>query len=90
MSTILVNDTYTVEGSFSFDVSTDNTRKPPVFSIVGVFTTADKYIEELHTLQNNRYRLENIKVVSESYGSEEDNVVYNFSAGSFGMNKKKE
>ncbi len=84
MSRIRVNDSFEVEGSFSFEVSVDETVQPPRFSITGVFTTGDRYMEELKTLQNERYRLEGVKVHTETFGSEEDAVVYHFTAGAYG------
>lgn len=87
MSQIWINDTESVEGSFSFEITVDETSKPPIYSITGLFTTADKYVEELNTLQNANYRLENIHVYRESYGSEDDSVVYYFTAEAFGLIK---
>ena len=90
MNEILVNDEETVNGSFTFDVEINETVSPPIYSITGVFTTKEKYFEELHTLQNERYRIERVKVYRETYGSDEDDVVYYFTAGRFGRNTRRD
>ena len=89
MSKIMINDEDVIEGTFSFEVTIDESHKPPIYSITGVLTTSDKYLEDLDTIQNERYRLERVRVYRESFGSEEDGVVYFFTAGKFGIDRKR-
>ena len=85
MSKIWINDNVPVEGSFSFSVTQDDTQDPPVFAIEGAFQTDEQYFTEISTISNERYRLERVNVYSESYGSEEDMIVYSFRAGAYRM-----
>ena len=79
---IIINEQYEIEGSFSFNINIDREKKPPIVSIEGILST-ETYIEELKSIRNERYSLNNIEVFSEGYGSDEDDIVYRFTAGSF-------
>ena len=79
MSKIRINKHQSVEGSFSFNASIDNQSKIPILVISGVLETADD-VSEITMLENERYLLTGIVIKSESYGSEEDLVAYEFLA----------
>lgn len=85
MSTILVNNEYPVEGEFSFSVSYDDTQRPPIRSINGVFSCKAGYLPEITSLENDRYVLTGIHVHQEDFGSEENTMLYHFEAKAFGM-----
>ena len=76
-----------IEGSFSFDIGYDAKANPPVITIEGVLSTKS-YIEEIYAIENERYFLDDVVVTHESYGSEEDEIVYTFMAGKFDYNRK--
>ena len=82
MSKIRINETDTVNGSFSFRVSLDKSGKIPVLVIEGVLESPDR-ISSVTLLENERYRLTGVVLQSESYGSEEDNVAYEFIANKY-------
>lgn len=71
-----------MEGRFSFSLIADRSKKPVILRIEGILET-DTYIDQLKTIENDRYGLYNIELNSESYGSEEDIIVYSFNAGRF-------
>lgn len=85
MSKVRVNGEFTVDGEFSFSVSYDTTQNPPVVSIEGAFTSSAGYMPEIHSLENERYILTGVRVHQEGFGSEENAMVYNFAAKSFGI-----
>jgi hypothetical protein len=87
MSLIRVNNEITVEGKFSFGVDLDDSAKPAKLVISGAFQSAE-YIEDITKLENERYILQNIKVKHEGFGSEEEIIVYSFTAGSFRVKPK--
>ena len=58
---IIVNEAYEIEGSFSFDINIDRSKKPAIVSIEGALETK-VYIEDLKSLRNERYALMNIEV----------------------------
>lgn len=77
-----------VEGRFEFSVSVDESKKPPVFSIEGRFVSGSGYFDDITELRNERYLLKRVKVVSEVYGSESDDIVYNFTAGMYRISNR--
>ena len=85
MSKIWINDLdIPIEGTFSFDMEYDDRQKPPIYSITGVLETADGYHNDIRSIQNHRYKLNGVKVFRESYGSEDDTILYYFTAESYG------
>ena len=74
-----------VEGEFSFDVSYDVTSNPPIISINGMFASKSGYFDSITSLENERYFLGGVTVTEESFGSEEDTMLYKFSAKTFAM-----
>lgn len=80
MSVIKVNNTQAVEGKFSFGVTLDDSITPPKITIEGVFQSVE-YIEEILSLESERYLLSDIKVINENFGSENPVIVYAFMAG---------
>lgn len=71
-----------IEGKFSFSVEVDRTRHPNVATISGIIQTKN-HLEDIHTIANDRYVLRDVDIISESYGSEDENVVYGFTAGDY-------
>lgn len=47
--------------------------------IVGSMTM-HKYIDDIYKIESNRYKLKDVKVISEMFGSEDFNILYNFTA----------
>lgn len=84
MSKILINGDYTIEGKFSFDVSLDRTQKPALLIINGALETAD-FIDEVTSIENKFYKLEGIRLLTESYGSEDRTAIYSFSATDYSI-----
>lgn len=85
MSEILVNGKDRCEGAFSFSLTKET---PSSLSVEGVLRTGT-YFEEIHSIENDRYRLEKVDVFQESYGSEEDHIVYRFTAGKYDLRGRK-
>lgn len=71
-----------IMGKFSFSVEVDRTRHPNIATISGVIETKE-HLEDVHTISNERYVLQDVDIISESYGSEDENVVYGFTAGDY-------
>lgn len=87
MSDIKVNDKLMVDGKFSVAAKLDSSVNPPVVVIGGVFQSAD-YIEEITKLENERYIVSGIKVSQESFGSEEEDIYYEFTAAAIKVKRK--
>lgn len=82
MSRITVNGTKTLDGAFSFSQVLNETKKPAVITIEGT-AELEEYVKDLQSLKNDRYEITGIHVIQESFGSEEDNIVYTFTAKKF-------
>lgn len=78
----------TIDGQFSFTAEVDRNVHPNVMSISGVLKTT-KYLENVHTISNGTLILYDVDIISESFGSEDDHIVYGFTAGSYKYLKKK-
>ena len=85
MSKILLNDKQYIDGEFSFDVSYDVSVNPPLMQINGVLSSKNGYLPEIFSLENERYAITGINVYQESFGSEEDTMVYHFEAKAYGL-----
>lgn len=86
MARIIINKEYEVEGHFSFEISIDKNTTPRIVNIKGAFKT-NEYLPDISTIENERYQLDKVSVYTESFGSDEDQVIYLFTAGRF--NRKK-
>lgn len=74
-----------IDGTFSFSVDVDRNVHPNVVSITGAIQTKMQ-LEGVHTISNGRYILRDVDIISESYGSEDETVVYGFTAGEYEVN----
>lgn len=84
MSMIRINDSFDIEGKFSFEVSYDRGKNPVITEISGIIT-ARGYLPDVRTIENERYRLGGVFVYKESYGSEEDEMAFHFVAKTFAI-----
>lgn len=81
MSKVKINNSITVDGKFTIEVFADKNSKPTTIYKRGIFET-NKYIEEISSLENERYLITGIDVYKEIYGSEDDVISYEFSFSS--------
>jgi hypothetical protein len=79
MADIIINDDRVVKGKLSFSQVLDESKDPPVLTISGSLST-HRYFEDLHQIETERYLLKDVKVFSESFGSDDFNVIYTFIA----------
>lgn len=78
MAKININDELIVNGKMTIRrYETENAS----IRIAGTFATHG-YIDEIHTLTSYRYRLTGIRVYEEVFGSDDYDIVYNFTAES--------
>ena len=82
VSVIKVDD-IKIEGKFSLIAAVDRTKKPPVLSVTGVIETPTRLPDSFERLEGGRIIAHNILIDSESAGSEEDSLVYSFTAKSY-------
>ena len=82
MGTIKV-DNVTVKGKISVIAAVDRTKNPPVLSVTGYVETPTRLPDRFSKLEGGRVVVHDILIDSESAGSEEDNLVYSFSAKSY-------
>jgi len=85
MSRIMVNGAFCIEGAFSFSSDYDPASNPPLMKIEGTLSSRAGYLPDIRRLENERYLLDGVYVYREGYGSEEDEIVYYFTAKSFAV-----
>ena len=88
MSKVKINNSILVDGKFTIEIFADKNSKPTTIYKRGIFET-DKYIEEISSLENERYFINGIDVYKEIYGSEDDIISYEFSFNSMQKSNKK-
>ena len=81
MADIIVNDTKSINGSFSVSVELDSDARPPVMIVKGSFQTGE-YVEEITKLESARYIIKDVKVLFEAFGSDDDIIIYHYTAKS--------
>lgn len=87
MSNIIINNEFTIDGKFSFSVNLNESVNPNVIEISGMLETTE-YLEDISEIENDRYCLSGIRVISEGYGSEEDTIAYGFFAKDYEVKHK--
>ena len=76
MAQLSINDKYIVNGRLTVKRSIN--EEGEIF-IQGVLAT-HLYFEEIGSIDSYRYRLEDIEVLEESFGSEDHDIIYKFEA----------
>ena len=82
MSKILVNGEREVLGKISVARAADYSTSPVKVMIQGQLST-HRYLEEIDSLETERYKITGVTVYQESYGSEDFDVIYLFTANKF-------
>lgn len=78
MAQVSINDEYVVNGRLTVRRFKDENNE---IKIVGTLAT-HYYIEEILKLETFRYSIEGIEVAEEVFGSDDFDIVYNFTADS--------
>lgn len=86
MYNIIINDSIKTLGLITFRITKDANDN---LITEGVLKT-HLYIEEINTLECDRFRLEGIEVYSESFGSTDIFNLYQFNYAAFGIKDKGE
>ena len=80
MAQIKINNNLTVEGSFTMNKTLIEKEDGKLgFAINGVLST-HLYFEDITNIETERYKVEGINVYQERYGSDDYNIIYEFSA----------
>lgn len=87
MSKIMINSSIPIEGEFSWSIekSLNSHGGVDIVAIDGALTSKCGYLPEITQIENERYVLAGVNVYKESFGSEEDDMVYYFHAKTYGM-----
>lgn len=68
-----------VVGKFSVNKSVDYSKTPPRIVLDGILS-CERYFEEIDTIESDNLIIDGVNVYSESFGSQDKNIVYNFKA----------
>lgn len=82
MAKIKINDTQVVNGKVSASRTLNQEKNG--FIITGVLAT-HLYIEHISRIECNRYILKNVEVYEESFGSDDYDIYYHFTANSLSL-----
>lgn len=82
MARLMINDNITVDGKLTVNRTlVENDDGSQSIVVQGALRTK-KYIEEIDRIDSPRFSVEGVNVVQESFGSEEEEIVYTFIANS--------
>lgn len=73
-------DGISVKGKFSVLAAVDRSKNPPVLSVTGAVETPARLPDSFSKLEGGRVIVYDVLINSESAGSDEDSLVYTFSA----------
>lgn len=82
MAQIIVNGRKVIDGKVSVSRTLDRSGEEPRLIIQGYLMTKE-YIEEIYMIETDRFAIYDVDVFQESFGSEEDDIVYTFVAQKF-------
>lgn len=72
-----------INGKLSLTGRYDRTVKPERFVITGLIETTEYLDGVYEEVRAGRLIIQNLRIESESFGSEDDNIVFEFTAGSY-------
>lgn len=73
---------YNVKGRFTFETNLVEKNGNEEIVVSGALST-HKYLDDITQIESNRYIVKNIKVYNEVFGSEDFNILYNFTADDY-------
>lgn len=82
MARVRVNNEFDIEGKITVERMLRDEGNYERLIIEGALLT-DQYIEEIFSLETDRFKIDGVKVFHESFGSESDEILYTFNASDF-------
>ena len=82
MARVRVNNEFDIEGKITVERMLRDEGNYERLIIEGALLT-DQYIEEIFSLETDRFKIDGVKVFHESFGSESDEILYTFNANDF-------
>lgn len=77
MSNLKINNEIELNGRFTIERKKDINANPVIIYRTGVLEIP-KYIDEIKTIENDKYKINGINVYKETFVSEEDYIAYEF------------
>lgn len=75
------NQKYKVNGKMSFEVTKGLNNSNEVILMIEGRMTTHKYIEDIVSIESDRYLLKDIEVVKECFGTNDFDILYEFIVG---------
>ena len=82
MSQLLINKSIKAEGAFSFSAVLNESVKPPMILYNGILQM-DKYVDDISYIENERYLIKGVHIITEEFGSEDDSYGSTFTFKKF-------
>lgn len=79
MSKITINGNKEILGKLSVSRAADFSTNPITINIGGQLST-HRYVDEITTIETDRYKISGVSVFQESFGSEDFDILYLFTA----------
>lgn len=76
------NKLYEVKGTFTFEGNLIEVNGEERIEVGGAIST-HKYLEDIQEIESDRYIIKGVRVYNEVFGSEDFNILYNFTADSY-------
>lgn len=77
MSNLKINNEIELNGRFTVERKKDINANPVIIYRTGILEIP-KYIDEIKTIENDKYKINGINVYKETFVSEEDYIAYEF------------
>jgi len=82
---VLFVDGIKISGKMSVMAAVNREKNPPVLSVTGLVETPVRLPDRFGKLEGGRVAVYDVIINSENVGSEDDNIVYEFSAKSYNI-----
>ena len=79
LAELTINKKDKVSGGVSINRELVYAGSNPVLEVTGLMKT-DKYFEEITEIETGRYVIQGVRVTKESFGSDDDEIIYAFRA----------
>lgn len=86
MAKIIINETMELDGQIT--VSQELNLSENILVVTG-FLATPHYIEEIDSIDAENFKLEDVEVLKESFGTDDQQVVYEFYVGKFTIKKER-
>jgi hypothetical protein len=90
MALLIVNGDITTEGKISVSRTLRTNDQGKAYVVIQGQLVMPQYVEEINDIEADNFAIEGMNVYEEDFGSEDSNIIYNFTAEKFFVKGYKE